>query len=246
MKAVGFGTERIEDEIQTLFPEARVLRMDLDTTRNKDAYQDIINSFANHECDILVGTQMITKGFDFERLALVALVSADSLFAVQDFRSDERALQLITQLMGRSGRRGEQGKIVIQTFQPEHPVLQLLLHPELNEAVDEQLMAERKTFGYPPYVRMMAITVKDHYEGRVWNVCRLIKEAALAIGIRDIAGPTTPAVDVVADEHIAQCWIKLPRNRTLVSLKQQLYERIDQIERDFKGHTTIIIDVDPA
>ena len=242
----GSGTEKLEEELQVAFPGRTVARFDADTTQRKSAGEKLIRDFADGRIDILVGTQMITKGFDFERLALVALVSADSLFAVQDFRSDERALQLITQLMGRSGRRGEQGKIVIQTFQPEHPVLQRLLHPELNEAVDEQLMAERKTFGYPPYVRMIAITVKDHYEGRVWNVCRLIREAAAAIGICDIAGPTTPAVDVVADEHIAQCWIKLPRNRTLVSLKQQLYERIDQIERDFKGHTTIIIDVDPA
>ena len=108
------------------------------------------------------------------------------------------------------------------------------------------MLAERKAFSYPPYVRMITLTVKDRYEGRVWNVCRLIKEAADAVGIVDIAGPTAPAIDKVAGEHIAQFWIKLPRNRALARTKQQLYERLDRIERDFKGHTAITIDVDPS
>lgn len=242
----GSGTEKLEEELRAAFPDRTVARFDADTTQRKTAEEKLIRDFSAGKIDILVGTQMITKGFDFEGLALVAVVSADSLFAVQDFRSDERALQLLTQLMGRSGRRGEQGKLVIQTFQPGHPVLQRLLHPGDAEETAGQLLAERKTFGYPPYVRMIALTIKDAYEGRVWNVCRLVNEAAAAIGIRDIAGPTTPAVDVVAGEHIAQIWIKLPRNRTLAPLKRQLYERIDQIDRDFKGHTTLIIDVDPS
>ena len=108
-----------------------------------------------------------------------------------------------------------------------------------------EMLAERKSFAYPPFVRMIAITVKDRYEGRVWNVCRLIREAAGQAGITDIAGPVVPAVDVVAGEHIAQFWIKLPRSRTSAGLKRALYERIQQIERDFKGHTTITLDVDP-
>lgn len=242
----GSGTEKLEEELQKAFPGRTVARFDADTTQRKSAAEKLVRDFASGKIDILVGTQMITKGFDFERLALVAIVSADSLFAVQDFRSDERALQLLTQLMGRSGRRGEQGRLVIQTFQPDHPVLQRLLHPEQEAAAEERLLAERKAFGYPPYMRMISVTVKDHYEGRVWNVCRLVKEAAEDVGIKEIAGPATPAVDVVAGEHIAQFWIKLPRNRTLAPLKQQLYARLDRIERDFKGHTGIVIDVDPS
>ena len=242
----GAGTERIEEELREAFPERRIERFDADTTRSKTAEAQLIRDFASGKIDILVGTQMITKGFDFERLALVAIVSADSLFAVQDFRSDERALQLLTQLMGRSGRRSERGKIVIQTFQPDHPVLQRLLDPSPKQDHTAALLAERKAFSYPPYVRMITITVKDRYEGRVWNVCRLIREAAEAVGIADIAGPTAPAIDKVAGEHIAQFWIKLPRNRALAPTKQQLYARLDQIERDFKGHTAIVIDVDPS
>ena len=241
----GAGTERLEEELREAFPDRRIERFDADTTESKQTEEQLIRDFAAGRIDILVGTQMITKGFDFERLALVVIVSADSLFAVQDFRSDERAFQLLTQLMGRSGRRGEQGRIVIQTFQPDHPVLQRLLQSDPATAPSVEMLAERKAFSYPPYIRMISITVKDRYEGRVWNVCRLIREAAGQAGITDIAGPVTPAVNVIAGEHIAQFWIKLPRSRTSAGLKRALYERIQQIERDFKGHTTITLDVDP-
>jgi primosomal protein N' (replication factor Y) len=241
----GAGTERIEEELRVAFPTRRVERFDADTASSKTAQEHLIRDFAAGRIDILVGTQMITKGFDFEHLDLVALLQADSLFAVQDFRSDERAFQLITQLMGRSGRRRERGRIVIQTDQPDHPVLQRLQHPDAQTAHAEGLLAERKAFAYPPYVRMISITVKDVYEGRVWNVCRLIQEAAREIGIADIAGPVTPAVDVVAGEHIAQFWIKLPRTSTLAATKRALYERVEAIADDFKGRTTLIIDVDP-
>jgi len=240
----GSGTEKLEEELQAAFPGRTVARFDADTTQSKTMEQKLIRDFAAGKIDILVGTQMITKGFDFERLAMTVIVSADSLFAVQDFRSDERALQLLTQLMGRSGRRGEPGRLVIQTFQPDHPVLQQLVSQAAKPA--NGLLDERKTFNYPPFVRMISITVRDRYEGRVWNVCRLIKEAADAVGIRDIAGPTSPAVDVVGGEHIAQFWIKLPRNRQLAATKKALYERIERIDRDFKGHTSIAIDVDPS
>ena len=241
----GSGTEKLEEELQAAFPGRTVARFDADTTQSKTAEEKLIRDFAAGKIDILVGTQMITKGFDFEHLALTVIVSADSLFAVQDFRSDERALQLLRQLAGRSGRRGAPGRLVIQTFQPDHPVLQRLVAGVQTETATD-LLAERLQFQYPPYVRMISVTVKDRYEGRVWNVCRLIKEAADAVGIRDIVGPTTPAVDVVAGEHIAQFWIKLPRNRNLAAVKRAFRERIDAIDRDFKGHTAIVVDVDPA
>ena len=253
----GAGTERIEEELREAFPDRVIARFDADTTESKTAEERMIRDFAAGRIDILVGTQMITKGFDFERLAMVVIVSADSLFSVQDFRSDERAFQLLTQLMGRAGRRGQQGRIVIQTFQPDHPVLLRLLQGESHVSTGAAaLLAERKAFTYPPYVRMISVTVKDKYEGRVWNVCRLVMEAAQAVGLVEeatgiggkgnIAGPVTPAVDVVAGEHIAQFWIKLPRTRSLATTKRALYDRLDQIDRDFKGHTSLLIDVDPA
>jgi len=241
----GAGTEKLEEELQLAFPGRRVARFDADTTQRKGEQEKLIHDFADGRIDILVGTQMISKGFDFEHLALVVVVSADSLFAVPDFRSDERAFQLITQLTGRSGRRGDRGRIVIQTAQPDHPVLQRLLQPGQPAALSPALLEERRQFSYPPYVRMISVTVKDRYEGRVWNVCRLVKEAAEASGITDIAGPLSPQVDVVADEHIARFWIKLPRSRGMAAVKKAFAGRLEQIERDFKGRTAIIVDVDP-
>ena len=243
----GAGTERIEEELQAVFPGRTVVRFDADTTQRKAEQEKMIRDFTDGKIDILVGTQMISKGFDFGRLALVVVLSADGLFSIQDFRSDERASQLLTQLMGRAGRRGKPGRIVIQTAQPGHPVLQRLSDTGMEtEAAASGLLAERKAFSYPPYVRMISILVKDRYEGRVWNVCRLIREAAQEIGITELAGPVAPAVDVVAGEHIAQFWIKLPRTRSLAAVKRSLYERIEQISRDFKGQTTLVIDVDPC
>ena len=241
----GAGTEKLEEELQAAFPGHTVARFDADTTQRKTVQDKLIRDFAAGRIDILVGTQMITKGFDFERLSMVVIVSADSLFAVPEFRSDERAYQLITQLMGRTGRRGGRGKIVIQTAQPDHPVLQRLLEPGRPSAQATGLLEERKQFAYPPYVRMISVTVKDRYEGRVWNVCRLIREAAESSGITDIAGPVSPAVDRVADEHVARFWIKLSRSRKMAGVKQDFAGRLEQIERDFKGHTAIIVDVDP-
>ena len=241
----GAGTEKLEEELQDAFPGRTVARFDADTTERKTVQEKLIRDFAAGRIDILVGTQMISKGFDFAKLALVVVVSADSLFAVPDFRSDERAFQLITQLMGRSGRRGAQGRIVIQTAQPDHPVLQRLLRAGQPGASSAGMLEERRQFAYPPYVRMISVTVKDRYEGRVWNVCRLVKEAADAVGIADIAGPITPAVDVVAGEHIAQFWVKLSRSRGLAAVKRAFADRLEQIERDFKGQTGIIVDVDP-
>ena len=152
LKAIGFGTERIEDEIQTLFPEARVLRMDLDTTRNRSAYQDIINAFANHECDILVGTQMITKGLHFDDVRLVAVLNADPLFNQPDFRAYERAYQMLEQVAGRAGRKGTKGEVIIQTFDPKNVVLSFVQAHDY-EALYNHQIAERQLFNYPPFYR---------------------------------------------------------------------------------------------
>jgi len=159
LKTIGFGTERIEDEIQTLFPEARVLRMDLDTTRNKSAYQDIINAFARHECDILVGTQMITKGLHFDDVRLVAVLNTDPLFNQPDFRAYERAFQMLEQVAGRAGRKGTKGEVWMQTFDPSNDVLGMVCEHDY-EALYRQQIAERENFRYPPFHRLIRLTLK--------------------------------------------------------------------------------------
>ena len=147
LKTIGFGTERIEDEIQALFPEASVLRMDLDTTRNKSAYQDIINAFARHECDILVGTQMITKGLHFDDVRLVAVLNTDPLFNQPDFRAYERAYQMLEQVAGRAGRKGTKGEVWMQTFDPSNAVLSMVRKHDYTALYSQQI-AERKQFVY--------------------------------------------------------------------------------------------------
>lgn len=239
----GAGTEKLEEELREAFPDLRVERFDADTAQTRAQQEKLISEFASGEINIMVGTQMITKGFDFARLSLVAVVSADGIFSVQDFRSDERALQLITQLTGRSGRRDSRGKIVIQTSQPDHPVLKGFVAGD--SAGASKLLDERRDFGFPPFVRMISITVRDKREGRLWNVCRRISELAKECGIDNMAGPMPAAVELVGGFHISEFSIRLARDSRLRGKKRALSEGIELIERDFNGLTDIKIDVDP-
>ena len=234
----GAGTEKIEEELQALFPGRKVSRFDAETTTSKVREQQILSDFAAHKTDIMVGTQMITKGFDFEKLSLVVLLNADSLFAVQDFRSDERAVQLISQLLGRSGRRNSPGRLVIQCAQPDNPAL----NPDFNAADG---MRERQLFRYPPYVRLITIKVKDANEGRLWNACRLISDALRDCGMNETNGPVIPDIPVVDNKMVREFWIRLDRSRNYRKEKNRLYERICAIIKELKGGTQIVIDVDP-
>ena len=236
----GSGTEKIEEEIAGLFPDFPVARFDADTTQSKKQEEKMIRDFASGRLRILVGTQMITKGFDFEKLSLVVLLSADSLLSVQDFRGDERTMQLIIQLLGRSGRRGNRGRLLIQTSQKEHPIFSA--RPD---AFSGTLLEERRAFGYPPYVRLIVLTVKDKYEGRLWNVCRVLEEFLAAAGIPGVQGPVEPAMETVGGEHIRQFRISLPRNAHLIDSKSRIYTIVEAVSEQFKFAPDIIIDVDP-
>ena len=241
---IGAGTEKIEEELQKAFPDLTVARFDADTTASPSAEEKMIKEFAAGRIDILVGTQMITKGFDFEKLSLVAIINADSILSVQDFRCDEKALQLISQLLGRAGRRETPGKLVIQTSQSNHPVLQAATVAE-RRFDSSAALEERRLLRYPPYVRLIKITVKDRQEGRLWNVCRRISETAFQSGVRDIAGPIAPVPEFVDKCHVREFWIKLDRNGSLAPIKKALSAGIELLEKEFKGGPSIILDVDP-
>ena len=241
----GSGTEKVEEELQACFPDAVVERFDAQTTESRTAEREILERFASGKTDILVGTQMITKGFDFEKLSTVAVVNADSLFSVQDFRADERALQLLQQLRGRAGRRDKPGRMFIQTDQPDHPVVRRLLGQMDEAGASSGSLAERRTFNYPPFVRLIVITVKDRSEGRLWHLERDLGAILRECGIADFNGPVKPAVDRVGDELISQFWVKLPRNRSLASTKCLLYEKITLLSLKYKSAPNIIVDVDP-
>ena len=158
----GPGTEKIEEELQQLFPQARIARFDADSTSSKKEEERILKQFASKEIDIIVGTQMISKGFDFEGLTLAAVIKAEAISSIFDFRADEKALQLLSQIKGRVGRRGNSAEMIIQTSRPEHPIFKMAEQPY--SAQNDTLSREREEFLYPPFVRLIKITVKSPYK----------------------------------------------------------------------------------
>lgn len=236
LQPLGAGTQKIEEELQAIYPQARIARLDSDATQSE---AKTIRLFAKGEIDILVGTQVVTKGFDFAGLSLVAVIQADNILGQQDFRADEHAIQLLEQFRGRSGRRGTPGLFVIQTREPHHPVFARLGEQTDNTA---QLLEERRLFGYPPYTRLIHLTIKDTNEKRLDYLSR---ELAQSLPVPSI-GPYTPTVDRIADQYIRQIRIMLPRDKALQTRKKQLLAAITAFEkaRKYTGH--VIIDVDPV
>ena len=243
LQPLGAGTQKVEEELAALYPGRRVARLDGDTPDTEEAA--IIRRFAAGDIDILVGTQIITKGFDFDGLSLVAVLQADSLVGQQDFRADERAFQLLEQFRGRSGRRGKPGRIVIQTREPEHPV-----YARLQGSGDGDLLAERRLFGYPPYTRLVHITLKDSNEKRLEFLSKELRKALLA-AFSDVdtppavIGPYAPAVDRIAGESIRQIRVMLARNKALTGLKRTLAQTVSDFGKERKYTAHIALDVDP-
>ena len=243
LQPLGAGTQKVEEELTDLFPERRIARLDGDTPDTEEA--GIIRRFSAGDIDILVGTQIITKGFDFDGLSLVAVLQADSLVGQQDFRADERAFQLLEQFRGRSGRRGRPGRIVIQTREPEHPV-----YSRLQGSDDTDLLAERRIFGYPPYTRLVHITLKDSNDKRLEYLSKELRNALLA-AFADadtppaVIGPYAPAVDRIAGESIRQIRVMLARNKALTALKRTLAQAVSDFGKERKYAAHVVIDVDP-
>ena len=243
---LGAGTQKIEEEATQLFPNARIARLDSDTAQNKTYEKQTIRSFAKGEIDILIGTQIVTKGFDFENLNLVAVIAADSLLGMQDFRADEKALQLLEQFRGRSGRRSEKGTFVIQTAQPEHPIYQNL---KTNNSKDYslQLLEERKDFNFPPFCRIIELTIRDKNEKRAFAMShKLADQLRNLFSMEVLTGPYQPAVDRIEDEHIWKIRVNLPKNKVLNTNKQLLTKAICEFEKNSKYFSRITLNVDPV
>ena len=243
LQPIGAGTQRIEEELKAFFPGKEIARLDSDTPDREEA--GIIRRFASGETDILVGTQVITKGFDFDRLSLVAVIQADSLMGQQDFRADERAFQLLEQFRGRSGRREKPGKLIIQTREPEHPVYARL------QGEETDLLAERKLFGYPPFTRLVHIILKDGNEKRLDYLARELRNALLAAfdgtdTPPSVIGPYAPVVDRTGDESLRQIRVTFSRNKALPELKQRLSRAVTDFGKERKYTAHLAIDVDPA
>lgn len=258
LKPLGSGTQKIEEEASKLFPNARIARLDSDTAQSRKYETDTIRKFSYGEIDILIGTRMVAKGFDFSGLSLVAVLQADSILGQEDYRADERGLQLLEQFRGRCGRRGEKGLFVIQTSQPEHPVYQSIDGKLDENGTMARFLGERKLFGYPPYSRVIGVVIKDYNQARVDLMSRDLGEylrGALAVKVSfapdvqngpNVIGPYSPAIDKISNQNIRQIRVLLPKDRSLARNKETLAAAVERFEKEKKYSGHIALDVDPA
>ncbi|WP_372775925.1 primosomal protein N' [Mangrovibacterium sp.] len=245
IKTRGFGTEKIEEELSILFPEARIARMDMDSTRAKKAYERLIYQFESKQIDILVGTQMVTKGLDFDHVSVVGILNADQLLNYPDFRSFERSYQLITQVSGRAGRKNKQGKVIIQTSQPSHPVLQEVTEHNFTQLFNRQ-MAERQLFKYPPYYRLVKIVLKHKNKDRLNVAANQMATKLRKLFGFNILGPEYPLVGRIQSWYQKEIWVKLERDQKLPQSKKKIMEEIKALKgQPNNGNLLIYADVDP-
>lgn len=246
VETYGYGTERIADDLNEIFNEYRVARMDLDTTRNKDAYEDIIEDFSSHKTDILVGTQMVTKGLDFERVRVVGVLNADSILNYPDFRSNERAFNMIEQVAGRAGRKNEVGEVYVQTTDPNNQIIEKVKTHDYEGYYDEQI-DERQRFAYPPFTKIVNIYLK-HKDERMVNslAVNYVLELRKTFGNR-VLGPEKPIVGRVANYYIQSIMLKIEANASMRKVKDLLrtvYERVS-VDKNMRS-AILYYDVDPV
>jgi len=245
LKMRGFGTEKVAEELSLLLPDARINRMDLDTTRTKHSFTRIISDFEGRRTDILVGTQMVTKGLDFDNVHVVGVLSADNMLSFPDFRSNERSFQLMAQVAGRAGRKLQQGKVVIQTWQPEHPIIRFVVNNDYLNMYKEQL-DQRKRFRYPPYYRLIIIKLKHKDSAK-------LNEGASEFGNRlrgvfgdRVYGPEYPLVARVRSFYIKQIMIKSPRTQKMRLVKDKINMEFEKFRALAKFKSILVqFDVDP-
>ena len=241
----GFGTEKVEEDLKLMLPEAKVARLDLDTTRSRNDYQSILEDFQEKKTDILVGTQMVTKGLDFDAVKVVGILNADNMLSFPDFRAHERSFQLMSQVAGRAGRKGKQGKVVIQTYEPSHPVLQDVLRNDFRGLYEKQ-MATRRQFGYPPFYRIVLIRLKHKDYQKLNPAATELSSMLRPIFKQDLLGPEYPMVSRVKNLYIKQMMVKFNREHNAQQVKDLIMKQIHlfQVLPDYKS-VQVQIDVDP-
>lgn len=245
MKMVGYGTERIEKEVSELFKEARIQRLDYETTRTKTAFENIITAFEKKDIDILVGTQMLTKGLDFESLSLVGILDADHALNFPDYRAFERSFQLFTQVGGRAGRRNKQGTVIVQANQPEHVVLGDVVDGNYDGFFDREI-EEREKFHYPPFSRLIRITIKHkdylHTEKASDMLAFLLRDKLGSM----MLGPEEPYVTKIRGLFIRQVLVKIVPPMSIPGVKKFLQEKLNIFKqnKDYR-QVRVIVDVDP-
>lgn len=245
LKMLGFGTEKIEDELAIIFPGIKIQRMDLDSTRAKNAYQKIIEDFEKREVDVLVGTQMVTKGLDFDNVALVGILNADQMLNFPDFRSFERSYQLMSQVAGRAGRKSKRGKVIIQTYDPHHWIIQKVMAHDYSGMFKQEIL-ERKNFHYPPFFRMIGIHLKDKNNDKVEMASVVLAKSLKAHFGDRILGPESPTISRIKNYFLKDIHLKFEREASPKKIKEILHQEIENIlaQHDFRS-VRIDVDVDP-
>ncbi len=240
----GFGTEQIEIELNEIFPDARVSRMDMDTTRGKYGYHKIISAFQEQEIDILVGTQMLSKGLDFKNVSLVGILNADNMLNFPDFRAHERSFQLMVQVSGRAGRAKKRGKVIIQTFNPYHQILQQVSVNDFAGMYKDQ-MNERYQYHYPPLVRLIKITLKHKDPNKVSQASEWLGKSLKNTFADHVLGPATPSISRIRNQYIRTLLIKLPANRPIYESKKIIWKIYNSFQSIAEYRPVrFIIDVD--
>lgn len=245
LKMHGFGTERIEDDLKIFFPDAQTSRLDLDTTRTKNSYQFILDQFQNKQTDILVGTQMVSKGLDFDSVKIVGILNADNMLSFPDFRAYERSFQLMEQVSGRAGRKGAKGKVIIQTFQPQHPVILNVISHDYVKFYEEQ-MPIRRQFNYPPYSRLILIKLKDVDDKKLNKASDELARIFRHTFKENLLGPEYPVVSRVKNQYIKQMIIKINKDLNSNKVKDFIRNVIENFKHNLEFKSVKIhIDVDP-
>lgn len=241
----GFGTERIEEDIEHTFPDYPIARMDLDTTRNRKAYEQIISDFEQQKSRILVGTQMVTKGLDFDHVSVVGILSADTLLNYPDFRAHERAFQMMEQVAGRAGRKSRQGTVILQTAQPQHPVIAQIMRHDYAGMYATQI-AERQQFNYPPFTRLIYIYLKHRDEAILDAAAKNYAQQLYPVFGHRLSDPHTPPVARIQLLYIRRIMLKIEHTASLKKVREILRQVQDSVTDNPRFRAlTVYYDVDP-
>lgn len=245
LEIVGYGTERIEDDLTQTFPNAKIARMDLDTTRNRNSYDQIIDSFSSHKTQILIGTQMVTKGLDFEGVSIVGILNADNMINFPDFRSHERAFNMMEQVAGRAGRKHRQGTVYIQTTEPSHPIIKHVIAHDYHSYYTEEL-EQRQIFKYPPFTRIINIYIKHRDDNTLTEMSVRFSNMLREVFGKRVLGPEEPSVKRIQQLYIRQITLKMETAASMRKVKQILRNIYENSLSDYRMKQAIVYyDVDP-
>jgi primosomal protein N' (replication factor Y) len=242
----GFGTEKLEQDLKTMYPKARIKRLDFDTARTKSSYQELLDLFELREIDILVGTQMLSKGLDFDHVGLVGILQADSMFYYPDYRSNERAYQLLTQVSGRAGRKNNQGRVILQSYNLQHEVIKYVLHYDYTGMAEKE-MNDRALSHYPPFTRLIEITVKHKKPAQADLAAVLLTRSLQSAFGERVHGPLLPSIARIRNYYLRTVMIKMEKNSQLIrQVKNQIKTDIHEVQKQpGLSSARFNVDVDP-